>query len=151
VPDTTSWEISFWAALGGPPEVFLQSHTLPVANVRRTVVGGTTFDLPPTVPVTLYSFEADLTTPFLADPGTTYWLSVSSNSPTFDPLWSWFQGTGGDWITIQDELPGGSSFIRPGDRAFSLEGQAVPEPSTLALLFAGIGVTLGYGRVRRQR
>jgi hypothetical protein len=151
VPDTTSWEFSFWSNAGGQPGVLLQSQTLPAASVQSTVVGSTTFDLPPAIPVTLLGFEAALTTPFLADPGTTYWLSVSSNSPTSNPLWSWFQGAGGDGITIQDQLPGGSPVSRLGDRAFSLEVQATPEPSTLAMFLAGIGATLGYGGSRRRR
>lgn len=151
VPDTTSWEISFWSDVGGQPGVLLQSQTIPVTSAQRTAVGSMTFPLLPVVPVTLFSFEADLASPFPADPGSVYWLSVLSNSPTFNPLWSWSQGTGGDGITIQDQLPGGPNESRPGDRAFSLEGQATPEPSTLALLVAGIGVALGYGGARRQR
>jgi len=151
VPDTTSWEISFWSNVSGQPDVLLQSQTIPVTNVQRAVVGNTTFNLPPSVPVTLFSFEADMIIPYLATPGTTYWLSVLSDSPTFNPLWSWFQGTGGDGITIQDQLQGGPRFVRAEDRTFSLEGQVVPEPSTLVLLVAGIGATPSYGGVRRLR
>jgi hypothetical protein len=137
-PDTTSWEISFWSDSGGQPGVLLQSETVALANVLSTVVGNTTFNLPPLVTVTVLDFEADLTTPFLTQPGEVYWLSVLSNSPTFNPLWAWFQGTGGDGITIQDQLLVGTRFIRPEDRAFSLEGRVVPEPSSLVLAAAGL-------------
>ena len=152
-PDAIFWEISFWSDFNGQRDALLYSQTLPAANVQTTVLGTTSFDLPPPVPVVLFNFEADLPTPFLANPGTTYWLSVTSYSPNVNPVgWSWFQGTGGDGITIQEAYPGGFRFPpREGDRAFSLEGQVVPEPSTLVLLVTGLGVTLGYSGVRRQR
>jgi hypothetical protein len=120
--------------------VLLQSETLAVADVQSTVVGDTAFNLPPSVPVTVFDFEANLATPFLTQPGEVYWLSVLSNSPTFNPLWAWFQGTGGDGITIQDQLLVGTRFVRPEDRAFSLEGRVVPEPSSLVLAAAGAGL-----------
>jgi hypothetical protein len=130
-PETESWELSFWSNFDGQPSAPIQSQILPVAAVTTTFVASTSF-LGYTVPV--FDFHADLT-PFLAQTGTTYWLSVLSNSPTFNPLWSWMQGTGGDNNTAQDILPAGTRLVRPGDRTFSLEGQlSVPEPTVPCLV-----------------
>jgi len=83
----------------------------------------------------------DLTTPFLAQAGTTYWLSVQATMP-FPPQWGWAGGTGGDGIAYQDFL--GSRSQLPTDLAFRL---TTPEPSILALI--GIGLA-GIGFQRRR-
>jgi hypothetical protein len=145
-PDTESWEIGFWSNVAANPGASIQAQTIPMAGVTTTFVAFTPFQ-GHTVPV--YDFHADLT-PFLADTGTTYWLSVLSKSATFNPVWSWMQGTGGDGNTIQDQLPAGTRLVRPGDRTFSLEGQVVPEPATRRLILFGLAIGLSSTRAGRR-
>ena len=142
LPDATSWEISFWSNDGGQPSVPLQSETIPVADVQSDFVSFIPFccSQGETVTVGLYEFSTGLTDQFTAQGGNTYWLSIRSNSPTYEPHFSWFQGVGDDGVTIQ-EFPDGTRITRPGDRAFSLEGKPVPEPLTIL----GSGLALGFG------
>ena len=138
LPDTTSWEISFWSNDGGQPSVPLQSETFPVADVQSKFVGFTTFA---GETVGNYEFNADLTNPFKVQKGETIWFSALANSPTFRPEFSWFEGLGDDNSSIQEFLNTGTRFTRISDRAFSLKGRVVPEPLTIL----GSGLALGFG------
>jgi hypothetical protein len=75
----------------------------------------------------------DLSLPFKALAGTTYWLSIQ---PTLDypPQWGWYQGKGGDGVAYQDFF--GENGAIPKDLAFSLA--SVPEPITILLLSFGL-------------
>jgi hypothetical protein len=81
----------------------------------------------------LYKYGMDLSLPFKALAGTTYWLSIQ---PTLDypPQWGWYQGKGGDGVAYQDFF--GENGAIPKDLAFSLA--SVPEPITILLLSFGL-------------
>jgi hypothetical protein len=145
-PDTTSWEIEFWSDNSGIPGSPLFGVTLPAASVNTTFVGVAS-DLGSTENV--YSFQATLPSIFAASAATTYWFSVLSLQPTFDPIFSWTLGTGGDGFSQQENIGsfGGGITQQDGDRAFSLE--TVPEPATLPVL--GIALIGLAALKRRQR
>ena len=81
----------------------------------------------------LYKYRMDLSLPFKALAGTTYWLSIQ---PTLDypPQWGWYQGKGGNGVAYQDFV--GENGAIPKDLAFSLA--SVPEPITILLLSFGL-------------
>lgn len=116
--------IQFWSDNSGPnAELF--SETI-VGNAHETLVEKIgNFNL--------YQYGMDLSLPFQALAGTTYWLSIQ---PTLDypPQWGWYQGKGGDGVAYQDFF--GEIGAIPKDLAFSLA--SVPEPITILLLSLGL-------------
>ena len=117
--------IQFWSDNSGPnAELF--SETI-VGNAHETFVEKIgNFNL--------YQYGMDLSLPFQALAGTTYWLSIQA---TLDylPQWGWYQGKGGNGVAYQDYLFGNTGPI-PTDLAFSLA--SVPEPITILLLSLGL-------------
>jgi PEP-CTERM motif-containing protein len=82
------------------------------------------------------------------------WLSapkpiVGGTGPFLPDLQSWIRNDPGiapDWLRIGTDI----THQGPFNAAFSLSGRAIPEPSTLALTFAGLGL-LGWLPRRRSR
>lgn len=130
-PDSTAFAFRFYEDAGGSPGAELYSQTVLVADVTRTFLG---FGSVGGFPATYYDFFVTLPTGFAADGGSTYWLAISSVSPTYAPtVWAWASGLGGDNETLRSQ--NGADPISLGrDRAFALQ---VPEPSILLLLGAG--------------
>ena len=116
--------IQFWSDNSGPnAELF--SETI-LGNADETFVEKIgNFNL--------YKYGMDLSLPFKALAGTTYWLSIQ---PTLDyaPQWGWYQGKGGNGVAYQDFV--GENGAIPKDLAFSLA--SVPEPITILLLSFGL-------------
>ena len=116
--------IQFWSDNSGPnAELF--SETI-LGNADETFVEKIgNFNL--------YKYGMDLSLPFKALAGTTYWLSIQ---PTLDypPSWGWYQGKGGNREAYQDYILGDGPI--PTDLAFSLA--SVPEPITILLLSFGL-------------
>lgn len=148
--DTTSFRLSFWSNAAGAPGAALFSVDVAFADVIATFQGEETAT-GAALPLDVYEFEADLGGSFAAAAGTTYWFSVLSMSPTSDPTFVWRSGTGGDGNSYQVALSSGGvvtdSFVRGGDRAFSLV--EVPEPESAALLLGMTG--MGWLLARRRR
>ena len=117
--------IQFWSDNSGRPNAELFSETI-LGNADETFVKKIgNFNL--------YKYGMDLSLPFKALAGTTYWLSIQ---PTLDypPSWGWYQGKGGNREAYQDYILGDGPI--PTDLAFSLA--SVPEPITILLLSFGL-------------
>ena len=123
--------IQFWSDKSGPNAQLL-SETI-VGNAHETFVEKIgNFNL--------YQYDMDLSLPFKALAGTTYWLSIQATldyppQSTQYTQWGWYQGKGGDGVAYQDYLFGNTGSI-PTDLAFSLA--SVPEPITILLLSFGL-------------
>lgn len=146
-PDETSWELTFWA--GGTPDVAagpLATRALAAGSVTRTFVELRTLQ-GSTLP--FYDYEATFA-PWAFTGGETYSFSVLARSATFNPVWAWMEGTGGNDQMWQQPFPNTSLISHGGDRAFALVGTTVPEPGSLALVGTGLAVVAG-GLARRRR
>ena len=116
--------IQFWSDNSGPnAELF--SETI-VGNAHETFVEKIG-------DFNLYQYGMDLSLPFQALAGTTYWLSIQATLD-YPPQWGWYQGKGGDGVAYQDFF--GEIGAIPKDLAFSLA--SVPEPITILLLSFGL-------------
>ena len=144
-PNTSRWDvlINDSTGQGGTPGNLIGGQLN--AGPTQTVVGTGFFG---NDPVTIYEYTAQFPT-FTALAGVTYWISpVSVGAGSFDPFFSWIQGTGGDGSTLQVQLASQvpvNEFVRSGDRAFTLS--SVPEPTSVTLL----GLGLAGLAVRRRR
>lgn len=121
------------------------------AVTGQEVQCGVTFTTPFLLPADHYFFVPQVA---LAD-GAFLWLSaprpiVAPGTP-FPPgttdLQSWTRDAflDPDWLRIGTDIVGGTTF----NAAFSLVGQTVPEPGTLALLLAGLAATISCARGAR--
>ena len=105
---------------------------------------------------TVYRYDIDLTTAFVAEANTTYWLSIQ---PTllFPPQWGWAAGTGGDGVAYQDLF--NTRTQQALDLAFSLTGNVLPAPASLGLVglalvglaLVGLASTGALAAARRKR
>ncbi len=127
-----SFLVQIWSDAAGPGTVLLADSQAGVAN--ETLISGST-----------YSYDFDLTTAFVAEANTTYWLSIQ---PTllFPPQWGWVAGTGGDGVAYQDFF--GTRTQQPLDLAFSLTGHLLPAPAGLALV--GLALAGALAATRRK-
>jgi len=148
-PDAiTAFTLTFYADAAGQPGTVLLSQTIP-GNANETFVGtepaiGNGGNL-------VYNYSTNLTTPFVANGGTPYWLSIVPNL-TFETStsgqWGWHSGTGGDGSSQQDFL--GDRFTNPTDLAFALSSPTaqIPEPASLAVWGLLSAAGLAYRRYR---
>lgn len=144
-PDTTTWQIGFFADSGDFPAASLYSTSLPASAVVTTLMSPGFYG---TQPVDLYAFTAVLPAGFTALAGTKYWFSPVSLASTFNPFFSWSPSTATyDNLTAQTQT-GGGDFNRPNDRAFALVAD-VPEPVSWTLMIGGLAMV--GGAIRRRR
>lgn len=105
-----------------------------------------------------FHYEAFLPSSVTLASATKYWLSIQAlqtfpNAKVIDPQWQWHLGSGpGDGFYAQDTLldPAGTADfgISQAGKDLAFELEAVPEPSTCVLMFAGM---VGLGLIRRRR
>lgn len=130
-----SFLIQFWSDTSAAPGSLLYAATVTSAN--ETLVSGDT-----------YSYDVDLANAFLAQAGTTYWVSIQARM-LFPPQWGWSEGTGGNGTAVQDFVGNRSNIAF--DMAFSLTGvptSRLPEPASVLL----VGLALsGVGVARRAK
>jgi hypothetical protein len=92
----------------------LQSHVY--TSYASAIEGGT-----------LYRYEATLATPFVAEPGTKYFVSVVARMTQPFQQWNWAQGIGGTSGTFWYQRADGGRYFNVGDnRALVLLGIAPP-------------------------
>ena len=124
----TGFTLTFYQSTGGQPGAILATEAV-VGTANETALGDDLFGNP------AFGYSAVFATPFAAQAGTQYWLSIV---PTleFPPQWAWESGVGGDGVSFQDFQ--GMRYQRPSDQTFGLT--STPEPSSVAAFaFAGLG------------
>jgi hypothetical protein len=138
----TGFTLSFWANNAGVPGAMMASTDVSGnANETLLIVDPNGF--------TTNSYSANLTAPFSAAAGTTYWLSIVGDL-AIPPQWGWETGTGGN-SEGYNVFEGKGSFTGT-DFAFSLfSANVVPEPSTFVIAGQGGVVLLAYRWLRRRR
>lgn len=139
--------INWWGVSNGGGNSFTFTFFANNSGVPGTVLGTGTGTFSETViNPSLSSYSADLSTPFNAAGGTTYWLLIFNAAP--DAAWAWGDAApdgNGSLQALNVEPVSWGAF--PVDRAFELTTD-VAEPATLALLGTGL---LGLGFARRRK
>lgn len=147
-PNSNAFQIGFFASNpNGLPGALLQTETIPFSAVQTDFVANAVIFDGNNSSVRILSFTADLTTPFVADAGTRFFVSPFSLQTNFNPILGLTSGSGGDGTSVQQNLGNGAFTVQQRDRAFAL--LAVPEPSTCIML--GLGLVGLFGCARRLR
>jgi len=140
-PGTDDFTIEIYDNVGGFPALLpLVAFSIGTANRTDTGVDQGDGD-------DIYTFHADIAATLLA--AGTYWLSIYNDTTLDgDDNWYWSRSslTGNDRHRFG--LSGPWDDDLPGEQAFQLEGEPVPEPGTLLLLGAG---AIAWPLVRRRR
>lgn len=111
----TGVEITFWSDDAGLPGEALQTYEI-AGNAGETFLASDVFGF------RAHTYTAPLPTPFAADAGTTYWLSIRP-TVSFPPQWFWRQGDGGDERSAQfARVVSPNYWTIPADLAFALLG-----------------------------
>ena len=139
-PAASSFEITFYSDDSDAPGSVIASQV--IGDVAGTLTGNQVSEFP-TVNGLAYESAID---PVALEAGTTYWVSITNNTPTTDSTWSWLaSATQGSDISRQSSDSGSTWGDRPYEHAFTFS--AVPEPTSLPTF--AIGVLLVCRRHRR--
>lgn len=139
-PTTSSdtFTVQLYANVGGQPGGLLSGFN--VGNISATPTGN--YVNPGLYPESRYS--ADLLTPFVAQAGTTYWLSITY-SPT--GTWLWEDSSRADiGAGVQRSYKGGA--WEPYYDRTAMQLVVVPEPSSALLLAGAVASWLLMKRAR---
>jgi hypothetical protein len=134
-PGGTDFQFIFYADNGGLPGAVL--HTSGGSLSTATVSVGSGFD-----PVTSYS--SDLSLPFVAASGATYWLSIFNQAS--DASW--------EWLSAEIAGNGSSQWVNTGSPCCTLAPNmafelTLPEPATIGLLGFGLACLRLINRRRK--
>jgi hypothetical protein len=153
-PNGGDWIIGLYTA-GGPsdfPFTLLTSETIAASDVTETLGGQTSLG---SATVDYYNEVAQLPLGIALQAGQTYYLSIFSSNSEPSSLWGWMSGSGGDGASWQYDGVNDATNPLPNDEAFTLYGNAVPEPSGGLLAAIGLACAGGYlarwSRAARRR
>lgn len=128
------------------PDQQLLSMTVPLADIGMIDTGSQIYGLP------VYSFTTDLDIPLAVQGGQNYWFVLYGNS-TPGSMFAWLQAENqSDSWAATYSIQGGVGpqwWSAARESAFAVIGNAVPEPTTAALLLLG-GVFV-ISRPRRRK
>ena len=150
--DSSSFTLSVFASSGGTPGAILGSETFNVGSggVQETFLAFSTnfvfagSDTPTTAAV--YDYNLALSASAVLAGGTPYFLSIVANTtnPAGSPYWLWMSG-GDNGPSYSNYTTGPVSTL---SRTFSIDGSAVPEPSSIVTLTLGVAAIFGLRRRR---
>lgn len=138
--------------------VYADEGGAPGALLGQSAITGSANETPTGTDLVGYSsfaYHAPLTTAFVAEAATTYWLSIMAATGDEIPYWGWRTSAVANGLSYFERPPlSGNRFSTPTDFSFALfssEADAsVPEPSTL-LLVGPLGFVLGWVATTRGR
>ena len=112
----TAFDVTFWSDAAGQPGVSLLTQNI-AGNAGESSLGLDSGGYP------IFSYSVVLSASFLANAGTTYWLSIVPSATPANPQWGWYTGSGGDSVAWQDFF--GTRTQLFSVIAFDLTGQAL--------------------------
>jgi len=131
-PGPDNFTVRLFADDGGQPGLLLDQLDFGPVNAVAT---GQLVNAPDLYPE--YEYSASLPTPFLAQAGVKYWVSIVN--PPRD-IWLWEASASSLNPDVQRSFNGSSWEPYYDNTAFELE--AVPEPSVCGFIFLGAGTTV---------
>jgi hypothetical protein len=154
--NSTGFVVQFFDDSAGTPGSLLASQQFSPAGASQTFNSQQVFGV---LNLSVYDYAASLSSGFLANGGTTYWLSVYALSPvasSTEAQWGWNGGLGGNGFSYQAGTaptapPPGQNQVN-FDRAFALHGNPapIPEPATMLLFGSGLAGIAARARARRR-
>jgi streptogramin lyase len=129
----STFTVTFYGTTGaGEPDTatVLNENIVP-GNAGETLVGTNTSKT-----IRMFDYQLTLPTPFAANAGTKYWMSIMADKNGTLPQWGWGTGTGGDGIMYADAVTGRRRLTF--DLAFTLRGTNAPPPPNTPPILAAI-------------
>lgn len=122
-PTASAFNIRIHADGGGQPVTAAAVYTanLSLAQVNQTFAGAftnATCSGATNTTWALYSYSVNLPTPFTAQPGVRYWLTVQAVTPSYATYYGWRRGSNDNFLSYQFFNGGLTRFSN--DRAFAL-------------------------------
>ena len=149
-PNVDEWTVAIYEDNSGLPGDVIDEQTFSLASVDSVLRG---FHTGGGNNIAAYMLSANMS-PIELAPGTYWLLTRATLASEPNPGWNWDPTTGdiSEGIAIQRGHGPMADFIeRPGDRAFTVHGVVVPEPSSMVLAAFGVLGLIAYGWRRRTQ